>query len=121
MKERIFTDTSNFFGIDYGDIIYVGGKRFLIKGHEREERFGLDEPKFWVKKAVDLETGERKIIKLSFFESFETRIGHVRIPCFRHPDKEARVLWPWSRIIPISCTAPPFMTKKAIMCGCWIL
>ena len=92
MKERIFTDTSNFFGIDYGDIIYVGGKRFLIKGHEREERFGLDEPKFWVKKAVDLETGERKIIKLSFFESFETRIGHVRIPCFRHPDKEARVL-----------------------------
>lgn len=92
MKERIFTDTSNFFAIDYGDIIHVGGRRYLIKGHEREERFGLDEPKFWVKKAIDIETGERKILKLSFFESFETTIGHVKIPCFRHPDKEGRVL-----------------------------
>lgn len=92
MRERIFTDTSNFFGIDYGDIVHLGDKRYLIKGHEREERFGLDEPKFWVKKAVDLDTGERKILKLSFFESFETQIGHVKIPCFRHPDKEGQVL-----------------------------
>ncbi len=92
MKERIFTDTTNFFTIDYGDIVHVEDRRFLIKGHEREERFGLDEPKFWVKKAVDLDTGERKIIKLSFFESFETTIGKVRIPCFRHPEKEGAVL-----------------------------
>ena len=92
MRERIFTDTSNFFGIDYGDMIHVGGRHYLIKGHEREERFGLDEPKFWVKKAIDMDTGERKIIKLSFFESFETQIGHVKIPCFRHPEKEGRVL-----------------------------
>lgn len=92
MKEQIFTDTSNFFAIDYGDMIHIGGKRFLIKGHEREERFGLDEPKFWVKKAVDMDTGERKIIKLSFFESFETKIGHVTVPCFRHPEKEGQVL-----------------------------
>lgn len=92
MRERIFTDTSDFFGIDYGDIVHLEDKRYLIKGHEREERFGLDEPKFWVKKAVDLDTGERKILKLSFFESFETQIGHVKIPCFRHPDKEAQVL-----------------------------
>ncbi|MBC2713850.1 MAG: protein kinase [Desulfobacteraceae bacterium] len=92
MKERIFTDTTNFFAIDYGDIVLVGDKRYLIKGHEREERFGLDEPKFWVKKAVDMDTGERKIIKLSFFESFETTIGHVKIPCFRHPEKEGAVL-----------------------------
>jgi len=92
MSERIFKDTSNFFAIDYGDMIHVGEKRYLIKGHEREERFGLDEPKFWVKKAVDMDTGERKIIKLSFFESFETQIGQVKIPCFRHPDKEGQVL-----------------------------
>jgi hypothetical protein len=90
--DRTFTDTTNFFAIDYNDIIEVEGKRFLIKGHEREERFGLDEPKFWVKKAIDMESGERKIIKLSFFERFETSIGVVRIPCFRNPDKEGEVL-----------------------------
>ncbi|MBU1171747.1 MAG: protein kinase [Proteobacteria bacterium] len=93
MREpRIFTDTSNFFGIDYGDIIEVNGNRYLIKGHEREDRFGLDEPKFWVKKALDLTTNERKIIKLSFSETFETSIGMVRIPCFRNPEKEGAVL-----------------------------
>jgi hypothetical protein len=92
MKERVFTDTTNIFSIDYGDIIKIGGKRYLVKGHEREERFGLDEPKFWVKKAVDIETGERRIIKLSFFETFETTIGEIKIPCFRHPEKEASVL-----------------------------
>jgi len=92
MRERIFTDTSNFFAIDYGDMIHVGDKRYQVKGHEREERFGLDEPKFWVKKAIDMDTGERKIIKLSFFESFETKIGHVTVPCFRHPQKEGEVL-----------------------------
>ena len=92
MGERIFTDTSNIFAIDYGDIVQVGGKKYLIKGHEREERFGLDEPKFWVKKAVDLDTGERKILKLSFWETFEASIGSLKIPCFRHPAKEGAVL-----------------------------
>ncbi len=92
MEGRVFTDTSNIFAIDYGDIIKIGGKSYLIKGHEREERFGLDEPKFWVKKAVDLDTGERKILKLSFFETFEASIGELKIPCYRHPEKEGAVL-----------------------------
>ncbi|PIP38437.1 MAG: protein kinase [Desulfobacterales bacterium CG23_combo_of_CG06-09_8_20_14_all_51_8] len=92
MKERIFKDTTNFFAIDYGDFLHIDGWRYLIKGHEREERFGLDEPKFWVKKAADLETGERKIIKLSFFESFEATVGKVKIPCFRNPEKEGAIL-----------------------------
>lgn len=92
MGGRTFTDTSNIFAIDYGDIVKVGGKSYLIKGHEREERFGLDEPKFWVKKAVDLDTGERKILKLSFFETFEASIGELKIPCYRHPEKEGAVL-----------------------------
>jgi hypothetical protein len=92
MRERIFTDTTNFFGIDYGDIIEIEGHRYIIKGHEREDRFGLDEPKFWVKKGVDAETGERKIIKLSFFEKFETNVGGLTVQCFRHPEKEAAVL-----------------------------
>ncbi|MBU0993662.1 MAG: aminoglycoside phosphotransferase family protein [Proteobacteria bacterium] len=92
MGGRIFKDTSNIFAIDYGDIVQVGGKSYLIKGHEREDRFGLDEPKFWVKKAVDVDTGERKILKLSFFETFEASIGDLKIPCFRNPEKEGAVL-----------------------------
>jgi len=92
MKERLFTDTTNFFAIDYGDIIQLADKRFIVKGHERESRFGIDEPKFWVKKAVDTDTGERKIIKLAFFESFETHLGGIKIRCYRDPEKEGDVL-----------------------------
>ena len=92
MKERIITDTSNFFSIDYGDIISVDGKRYRVTGHERERRFGVEDPKFWVKRAVDLDTDEKKIIKLSFFETFETNMGGVPITCFRNPDKEGDIL-----------------------------
>jgi len=89
---RQFTDTSDFFAIDYEDEILIGGKRYIVKGFARETRFGLDDPKFWVKRAVDSETGERKFIKLTFFESFETSIGGVKIRCFRNPDKEGKIL-----------------------------
>jgi hypothetical protein len=41
---------------------------------------------------VDLDTGERKILKLSFFETFEATIGKLKIPCYRHPEKEGAVL-----------------------------
>ena len=92
MKERLFTDTSDFFAIDYGDIILLDGKRYRITGHEREYRFGIEDPKFWVKRAVDSETGEKKIIKLSFFESFEIHLGGVKIDCFRNPEKEGEIL-----------------------------
>lgn len=92
MKERVFTDTTNVFSIDYGDIILVEGKRYKVIGHERERRFGMEDPKFWVKKTVDLDTGEKKIIKLSFFESFELNLGGVKIDCFRNPEKEAQIL-----------------------------
>ncbi|MFA4917085.1 MAG: hypothetical protein WC560_10495, partial [Syntrophales bacterium] len=61
MNERVFKDTTDFCSIDYGDIIQIGNKRFLVIGHERESRFGMDEPKFWVKKVVNTETGEKKI------------------------------------------------------------
>lgn len=92
MHERIITDTSNFFSIDYGDIIVIDEEKYKVTGHERERRFGVEDPKFWVKKAVDLRTNERKIIKLSFFESFETKVGSVPITCFRSPDKEGEIL-----------------------------
>ncbi|MBW1800096.1 MAG: protein kinase [Deltaproteobacteria bacterium] len=89
---RVFTDTTEFFSIDYGDIIQIGDKRYSVIGHERERRFGIDDPKFWVKRAVDTDTGEKKIIKLSFFESFETKFGPIKIRCFRDPNKEAMIL-----------------------------
>ncbi|MGD8764699.1 MAG: protein kinase [Desulfobacteraceae bacterium] len=92
MGGQQFTDTSDFFAIDYGDEILVGGKRYIVKGFARETRFGLEDPKFWVKRAADAETGERKFIKLTFFESFETSIGGVKIRCFRNPDKEGKIL-----------------------------
>jgi len=89
---RQFTDTTDFFAIDYNDEILIGGKRYGVKGFARETRFGIEDPKFWVKRVVDLETGERKIIKLAFFESFETHIGGVKIRCFRNPAKEGKIL-----------------------------
>ena len=93
MAERLFTDTTNFLSIDYGDVILIDEKRYKITGHEREGRFGMkDDPKFWVKKAVDMETGERKIIKLTYFESFITSLGGIKINRFRNPEKEGEVL-----------------------------
>jgi hypothetical protein len=89
---RQFSDTTDFFAIDYDDEILIGGKRYIVKGFARELRFGIEDPKFWVKRVVDLDTGERKIIKLTFFESFETHIGGVKIRCFRNPAKEGKIL-----------------------------
>ncbi|MGD2273030.1 MAG: protein kinase [Desulfobacterales bacterium] len=92
MRSRRFTDTSDFFSIDYGDEILIGGKSYVVKGFARESRFGMDDPKYWVKRVMDSETGERKIIKLTFLESFEITLGGVKIRCFRSPDKEGKIL-----------------------------
>ena len=92
MPNDIITDTSDFSKIDYKDILLVGNKKYLIKGNAKEERFGIEDPKFWVKKAVEVKTRERKIIKLVFFEEFNTTLGGIVIRCFRDPDKESRVL-----------------------------
>ncbi len=89
---RLFTDTTDFTAIQSGDEILVGEERYLVTGMERERRFGVEDPKFWVKRAVHSTTGERKIIKLSYFESFETNLGGVKIRCFRDPKKEADIL-----------------------------
>ena len=92
MSGRQFSDTTDFFAIDYDDEILIGGKRYVVKGFARETRFGIEDPKFWVKRVVDSRTGERKIIKLTFFESFETSVGGVKIRCFRNPAKEGKIL-----------------------------
>ena len=92
MKKRIIRDTTNFIAIGYGDIIEIEGKHYIIKGEESERRFGMDDPKHWVKRAVDSQTGEKKILKLSYFESFDTYLSGVKIKRFRNPDKEGAVL-----------------------------
>lgn len=90
---RVFTDTSSFFGIDRGDVLELNGLSYLITGTMRESGFGLDdEPKYWVKRAIDCRTGGTKIIKLVFLEQFSTTLGETQVRCFRSPAKEARVL-----------------------------
>jgi len=90
---RIVTDTSEFMSIQAGDVLELNGRFFLIRGEEMEGRFGLDgEPKFWVKKAIDLESGQPKVIKLVFHETFLMRLGEYDIRCLRSPTKESRIL-----------------------------
>ncbi len=92
MNQGPITDTTDFFALDCGVEILVGGRTYRITGYEKEQRFGMEDPKYWVKRAVDTETGEHKIIKLAFFESFQTSLGGVKIKCFRDPDKEGAIL-----------------------------
>lgn len=90
---RVFTDTSDFFGIEYDDIVVLGDKPYLIRHNEREGRFGIeDEQKFWVKRAVDLTDGSMKIIKMTFHERFRAKVGGLSFECYRSPKKEARIL-----------------------------
>jgi serine/threonine protein kinase len=91
-KLKVYTDTSDFFQISTNDIISIGGRDYFIKGEEYEGRFGLDDPKYWVKKAIDIESDSSKIIKLVFFEMFEERVGEYTVKYARSPAKEARVL-----------------------------
>lgn len=89
----IITDTSDFFQVENNDVVILGGKPFWIRSYEKEGRFGLEEePKYWVRRAIDLEDGSIKILKLVFHEKFETTIGGVVIKRFRSPRKEARIL-----------------------------
>ncbi len=92
MSGRVIEDTTNFVSIDYEDEILVGQRRYTVTGHEREFRYGIEDPKYWVKRAVDKETKEKKIIKLAFFESFEITLGGVKVKRFRNPDKEGEIL-----------------------------
>ena len=92
-KFKIHTDTSDFFRVEYNDVVLLGNTPFWIKRYEKEGRFGLDdEPKYWVRRAVHLPDGTPRILKLVFHEKFETTIGGTVIKCFRSPKKEARIL-----------------------------
>lgn len=90
---NIITDTTNFFNVNYDDIVVLDDRPYLIRHDQKEGRFGIDEqPKFWVKKAIDLVDGSQKIIKLTFFERFMSKIGDISFECFRSPKKEAQIL-----------------------------
>ena len=75
---RIITDTTDFFRVDYGDVVVLGDDSYLIRHNAKEGRFGIDDDvKFWVKRAIDLKTGNPKILKLVLLRK-------VYQPCRRH-------------------------------------
>jgi hypothetical protein len=92
MAGRLITDTGNIFAIDKDDEIVLGERRYRVTGHVYEQRFGMDDPKIWVKRAEDCETGEKKILKLTYLESFIVTVAGVSIRCFRDPEKEGDIL-----------------------------
>jgi hypothetical protein len=89
---EIYTDTTEFMRIGAGDVITLAGRNFLVLRDEAERRFGLEDPKFWVKRCRELDTGERKLLKLVFHESFPMTIGSMVVTCTRSPRKESRIL-----------------------------
>ena len=90
---RIHQDTTDFFRVEYGDVVVLDDKPFLVRHNAKEGRFGLDdEEKFWVKRATDLSDGSLKVLKLVFHETFTANIAGIDFECFRSPKKEARVL-----------------------------
>lgn len=92
-RPRLYTDTSDFANIDYGDIIHVDNRYFLVVGYTKEGRFGIDDqPKQWVPKVQDLESGTRHIVKLVFHERYSMQLGPLEITCYRSPEKEAKVI-----------------------------
>lgn len=90
---QVFTDTTGYTKIYRGHVIRLGTRDFVVRGDVYEPRFGMkDQPKFWVKRAYDLESGQPMIIKLKFLEAFVAMIGPMRVPCFHSPEKEGAVL-----------------------------
>ncbi len=90
---RILEDTTDYFEVDYGDVMVLNKVGYLVRGTESEKKFGLEgERKPWVKSCVDLTTGDRKVIKLTFHEEFACRIEGLKFTCLRNPEKEARIL-----------------------------
>ncbi len=90
---RVLEDTTDFFQVSFGDVLLLRDVGYLVRGTESEKKFGLEgEPKPWVKSCVDLVTGDRKIVKLTFLEEFSCRIEGAKFTCLRNPEKEARIL-----------------------------
>lgn len=92
-RMRIVDDTTDFMALNPGDVMVLNDTPYLITRNEKEEGFGQDnESKFWVKRTINLRTGETKIVKLVFFEEFDIEVGGYKVHFCRSPLKEARVL-----------------------------
>lgn len=92
-RVKVFEDTSSYMSIHGGSVLRLAGNDYFVMGDTKEGRFGIDDqPKFWVKYAYDLTTGQRKIIKLVFYEDFSYRKGVFLIKAQRSPEKEAHCL-----------------------------
>jgi serine/threonine protein kinase len=92
-KVEVLTDTTEAMNIHRGHVLALGDDLYAVMGNCYETRFGIsDQPKYWVLRSTDLETGEDKIIKTIFNEEFIVRIGELRIRCYRSPQKESEVL-----------------------------
>ena len=89
---NLYTDTTEFMNIDFSDVIKLGDEHFFVSKNEMERRFGLSDPKYWVKRCKRLENGQPQILKLVFYENFPMNIGPFKIECYRCPRKEARIL-----------------------------
>lgn len=89
---KIFADTTDFSDIDHGDVIKINEMHYAVIRDEVERSYGIEDPKYWVKRCLCLENGERYIIKLVFYESFILNLGVLKIKCYRSPEKEARIL-----------------------------
>jgi len=88
----VHADTTELMDIGYGAVMLLDGLHYMVMKDESERRFGMEDPKFWVKRCRVMETGERKIVKLVFHENFLMKIGNFELRCFRSPEKEARIL-----------------------------
>jgi hypothetical protein len=92
-KFRIIEDTTEFMGLDKDDVILLDNIPYMVLRNEKEIGFGLDnEPKYWVKRATNLESGDLKVVKLVFYEKFTQKVGDQKIWFFRNPKKEAAAL-----------------------------
>ncbi len=90
---KVITDTTDFFRVDYNDVVLLENGPYLMRNYTREGRFGLDdEPKYWVRKAIDLKNRKPMIIKLVFHEEIDARVGGMVFKCVRSPRKEAAIL-----------------------------
>ncbi|MBD3167224.1 hypothetical protein GF324_11540, partial [bacterium] len=90
---RLHVSAQDPMDILRGDVFRLAGRDYLIRGNMKEPRFGLeDQIKYWVFRAIDLESGETKILKTVFEEEFNVHISLLKIRCYRSPEKESGVL-----------------------------
>ncbi|MFO7912326.1 MAG: serine/threonine protein kinase, partial [Desulfotignum sp.] len=89
---KVYTDTSDFMRITGGDVIVLDRQHYLVFRDEVERSYGIEDPKYWVKRCRHLESGERRLLKLVFHEKFTLQMGELKILCYRSPRKEARIL-----------------------------